>query len=102
MESRQIEEHDKVKKMDRKLKNRLSAKRSRDATKSHILQLEKNNAALTRYVQLLEQCLAIETATNALLANERSNQNQIGSYGKQETSGSLESVALQSLKWILL
>ena len=102
MESRQMDEHEKVKKMDRKLKNRLSAKRSRDATKSHILQLEKNNAALTRYVQLLEQRLAIETATNALLANERSNQNQIGSYGKQETSGALEPAALLSLQWILL
>ena len=69
------------KKMDRKLKNRLSEKRSRDATKSHILQLEKNDVALTRYVQLLEQRLVFETATNALQANERSNQKQICSYG---------------------
>jgi hypothetical protein len=94
IESRQMDEHENVKRMDRKLKNRLSAKRSRDATKSHILQLEKTNAALTRYVQLLEQRLAFESAANAHLA-------QVGSCGKQKTSGALEPAALLSLQWIL-
>eukprot|EP00277_Geminigera_cryophila_P015646 CAMPEP_0179441754 /NCGR_PEP_ID=MMETSP0799-20121207/25260_1 /TAXON_ID=46947 /ORGANISM="Geminigera cryophila, Strain CCMP2564" /LENGTH=224 /DNA_ID=CAMNT_0021226233 /DNA_START=195 /DNA_END=868 /DNA_ORIENTATION=+ len=56
-----------AKKLDRMLKNRLSAKRSREIAKNHVVLLEKNVAVLSRQAQLLTARLASVEAENARL-----------------------------------
>ena len=53
-----------AKKSERMLKNRLSAKRSREIAKQHMQLLEQNVAILSRHSQMLAQRLAMVEAEN--------------------------------------
>ena len=56
-----------AKKMDRMIRNRLSAKRSREIAKNHVQLLEKNIAMLSKQAHVLATRLALVEAENAHL-----------------------------------
>lgn len=92
--------------MERMLKNRLSAKRSREIAKKHVNLLEKNVAFLSRQAQLLAQRLAIVEAENARL-RQHAHMNQSAvtlgcMHNHTKTASFHEPAALLSLQWIPL
>lgn len=93
-------------KMERMLKNRLSAKRSREVAKNHVNLLEKNVAFLSRQAHVLAQRLAIVEAENARL-RQHAHMNQSAAmlgcmHNHTKTASVHEPAALLSLQWIPL
>ena len=100
-----------AKKLDRMLKNRLSAKRSREIAKNHVVLLEKNVAVLVRQAQLLTARLASVEAENARLRHAqwmnpfvavRDERSCAPATNEKRNQVSPEPAALLSLPWMRL